>query len=50
MTFGSGSGRFRFLKAKVSPSQKSADQAYEACVIAKPDGQIAFAHCTCMAG
>ena len=29
MTFGSGSGRFFLLKAKVNPSQKSADQAHE---------------------
>lgn len=50
MTFGRGSGRFCLLKAKVNPSQKSADQAHEAWVIAKPDGQIASAHCTCMAG
>ena len=52
MTFGSGSGHFSFLKAKVNPSQKSAVQAHKAWDIAKPDAQlqIVSAHCTCMDG
>ena len=52
MTFGSGSGHFGLLNIKVNPSQKSADQANETWVthVAKPDGQITSALCTCMAG
>ena len=50
MIRGSGSSRFCLLKAKVNPSQKSADQAHEPWITAKPNGQIISAHCTCMAG
>ena len=38
------------LKAHVNPSQNSPDNAHEAWVIAKEDGTIITAHCTCMAG
>ena len=38
------------LKAKVNPSQRSPDEAYEAWLIAKHEGDIISAHCTCIAG
>ena len=38
------------LKAHVNPSQNSPDKAHEAWVIAKSDGTVVTAHCTCMAG
>ena len=38
------------LKAKVNPSQRSSDQANEAWLSVKKDGQVVCAHCTCMAG
>lgn len=38
------------LKALVSPSQRSPDQAHEAWIGVKGDGQIITAHCKCMAG
>ena len=38
------------LKAKVNPSQCSPDNAHEAWLVAKLDGDILCAHCTCMAG
>ena len=48
--FGSGENRCVVLKAKVNPSQKAPDKAHESWIIAKPDGRIISAHCTCMAG
>jgi len=48
--FGSGKTRCVILKAKVNPSQRSPDNAHEAWIIARIDGQIVSAHCTCMAG
>ena len=50
MMFGSGDARCVLLKAKVNPSQKGPDHAHEAWMIARKDGQIVCAHCTCMAG
>ena len=39
------------FKAKVNPSQKAADQGYEAWVIlSKQDGSVNAAHFKCMAG
>ena len=38
------------LKAKVNPSQRSPDDAHEPWIIAKFEGDIVCAHCTCMAG
>ena len=38
------------LKAKVNPSQRTADKAHEAWIIARSSGLIVSAHCTCMAG
>ena len=48
--FGSGSTRCVLLKAKVNPSQRARDNAHEAWIIARKDGPIVSAHCTCMAG
>ena len=45
-----GGGSCVVLKAKVNPSQKGPDHAHEAWMIAKREGQIICAHCTCMAG
>ena len=39
-----------FLKAKVNPSQRSPDLAPEAWIVAKKEGTIVCAHCTCKAG
>ena len=38
------------LKAKVNRSQRSPDEANEAWIIVKSEGDIVCAHCTCMAG
>ena len=38
------------LKALVNPGQRSPDQAHEAWIGVKGDGQIITAHCRCMAG
>ena len=48
--FGGGKTRGVILKAKVNTSQHSPDNAHEAWVISKVDGQIISAHCSCMAG
>lgn len=48
--FGSGSASCVLLKAKVNPSQRAPDNAHEAQIIARKDGQIVSAHCKCMAG
>ena len=50
MAFGQGVRKCILLKAKVNPSQRSPDDVREAWIIAKPDGSIVSAHCTCMAG
>ena len=50
MAFGQGVAKCVLVKAKVNPSQRSPDEAHEAWVIAKPDGYIVSAHCTCKAG
>ena len=42
--------RYVMLKAKVNPSQRSPDEANEAWIIVKSEGDIVCAHCTCMAG
>ena len=45
------SGRVFILKAKVTPSQNSADKPHESwVVVCKETGSIRTAHCTCMAG
>ena len=38
------------LKAEVNPSQRSPDEASEAWLNAKHEGDIICAHCTCIAG
>lgn len=48
--FGNGSTRCVLLKAKVNPSQRTPENAHEAWIIARKDGLIVCAHCTCMAG
>ena len=50
MTFGLGKERCVVLKAKVNPSQRSPDNCHVAWLIAKVEGDILCAHCTCMAG
>ena len=50
LAFGQGVAKCVLVKAKVNPSQRSPDEAHEAWVIAKPDGYIVSAHCTCKAG
>lgn len=50
MGFGHHGAKYVLLKAKVNPSQRSPDDANEAWIIAKRDGEIVSAHCTCMAG
>ena len=50
MGFGQGDQKCCLLKAKVNPSQCTADQAHEAWIIALSSGLIVSAHCTCMAG
>ena len=50
MAFGQGVAKCVLVKAKVNPSQRSPDEAHEAWVIAKLDGSIVSAHCTCKAG
>ena len=50
MKFGTGKARCVVLKAKINPSQRSPDNAHEAWVISRVDGNILCAHCTCMAG
>jgi hypothetical protein len=51
MAFGTGkTARNVVLKAKVNPSQRSPDNAHEAWLVAKVEGDILCAHCTCMAG
>ena len=47
----SSSNRLAILKACVNPSQRSADQNYEAWVVlSKETGCVKAAHCRCMAG
>ena len=46
----SPAGNYAVLLAKVNPSQKSASNFHEAWVLAKRNGSIKTAHCTCMAG
>lgn len=44
-------GDFGVLKAKVNPSQRSAENCQEAWVaLSMNDGSVKTAHCTCMAG
>ena len=50
MAFGTGKARNVLLKAKVNPSQHSPDNTHEAWLVAKLEGDILCAHCTCMAG
>ena len=50
MGFGHAGGRCVLLKAKVNPSQRSPDDAQQAWIIAKHNGEVVSAHCTCMAG
>ena len=50
MGFGQGDQKCCLLKAKVNPSQRTADQAHEAWIIARSSGLVVSAHCTCMAG
>ena len=50
MAFGTGKARNVLLKAKVNPSQRSPDNAHEAWLVAKLEGDILCAHCTCTAG
>ena len=49
MAFGSGSSRYVVLKAKVKTSQHSPDNEHEPWIIARLDGHIVCAHCTCKA-
>ena len=49
MAFGQDVLKCILVKAKVNPSQCSPDDAHEAWIIAKPDGCIVSAHCTCKA-
>ena len=49
-TFAAGKDRRVVLKAKVNPSQRSPDNVHEPWLIAKIEGDILCAHCTCMAG
>ncbi|KAH7976203.1 hypothetical protein HPB52_009810 [Rhipicephalus sanguineus] len=39
-----------FLKADVTPSQRTTAKPYEPWVLVKRDGTVSTAHCTCMAG
>ncbi|KAL1481250.1 hypothetical protein MTO96_034571 [Rhipicephalus appendiculatus] len=39
-----------FLKADVTPSQRTTAKPYESWVRVNPDGSISTAHCNCMAG
>ena len=48
--FGQGDQKCCLLKAKVNPSQRTADQAHEAWIIVRLSGLVVSAHCTCMAG
>ena len=48
--FGTGRESSAVLKAKVNPSQRSPDNSHEAWLIAKVQGDILCAHCSCMAG
>ena len=50
MAFGSGSSRYVDLKAKVKTSQHSPDNEHEPWIIARLDGHIVCAHCTCKPG
>ena len=47
---GNGKTKGVILKAKVNPGQRSSDNAYEAWIISRLDGQIVCLHCSCMAG
>lgn len=38
------------LKAKVNPSQRSADENHEAWILLEHNGTVITGHCTCMAG
>lgn len=49
-SFGHTGKRLVMLKAKVNPSQRSPDEAHEPWIIAKFEGDVVCAHCTCMAG
>lgn len=48
--FSQSCGKLVIIKAKVNPSQRSPDLAHEAWIIAKKEGTIVSAHCTCKAG
>ncbi|KAH7954754.1 hypothetical protein HPB49_021511 [Dermacentor silvarum] len=39
-----------FLKAEVTPSQRTTAKPYEAWALVCGDGSVHMAHCTCMAG
>lgn len=43
-------GGHSVLKAKVNPSQKTADKTHEAWVLVEKIGTVLTGHCTCMAG
>ena len=46
----SPASNYAVLLAKVNPSQKSVSNFHETWVLAKRNGSIKTAHCTCMAG
>ena len=50
MAYGTGKTKNVLLKAKVNPSQRLPDNAHEAWLVAKLEGDIFCVHCTCMAG
>ncbi|KAH8033427.1 hypothetical protein HPB51_012713 [Rhipicephalus microplus] len=39
-----------FLKANVTPSQRTTAKPYDVWVLVQVDGSVSTAHCTCMAG
>ena len=47
---GNGADGLCILKAPVNPSQCSPDKANQAWVVARLNGHVMTAHCTCMAG
>ena len=48
--FGQGDAKCCLLKAYVNPSQRAPQNGNKPWIIAKPDGTVVTAHCTCMAG
>lgn len=44
-------GNFSIFKAKINPSQRSADNNHDAwAIVCKENGSVRTGHCTCMAG